>query len=72
MWEVQHYTICDGLVNTWVTYEVDGQTYPTVYETKDEALFDLQDVVETANRDGMDYSYDDYRIVEVTVWPTRT
>ena len=65
MWEVQQYTLCDGWVNTWTTYEVDGSKYPTQFGSYDEAWVELQDVLNTAFESGMDYSFDDYRIVKV-------
>lgn len=69
--EVQHYTLVDGWVNCWTTYdETDGE-YPTTYETFNAAIFDLDDmfdeqdyevtlrIMEPEHR----HSEDEYRIV---------
>lgn len=43
-YEVQHYTLVDGWVNCWTTYdENDGET-PTTYETFKDAVYDLDDM----------------------------
>lgn len=69
--EVQHYTLVDGWVNCWTTYdETDGE-YPTTYETFKDAIADLDDmfdeqdyevtlrILEPEHR----HSEDQYRIV---------
>jgi hypothetical protein len=60
-YEVQTYTLCDGWINCWTTYEDDGHSYPTYYETYAEAEADLNDVL----REWPEYMREEYRIVEV-------
>lgn len=42
--EVQHYTLVDGWVNCWTTYDENDGEYPTTYETFKEAIADLDDM----------------------------
>lgn len=44
MYQVEHYTLCDGWVNCWQTYK-DQQPTPTLYETREEAEADLRDFI---------------------------
>jgi hypothetical protein len=73
-WEVQHYTLCDGWINTWfATDERTGHEIPLVFETEqdaqreiDEFLSDIQAEIEEGDRTGDEgYSEDEFRIVEV-------
>jgi hypothetical protein len=74
-WEVQHYTLCDGWINTWsITDERIGHDKPLVFETEqdaqreiDEFLGDIEAEVEAGERaEDEGYSEDEFRIVEVT------
>lgn len=60
-YEVQTYTLCDGWINCWTTYEADGHSYPTYYDTYAEAEADLNDVLD----EWPEYMRDEFRIVEV-------
>lgn len=76
-WEVQHYTMCDGWVNTWTetTDSPEGIIeQPCVFDTEEEAqtaLREFQQEVEQDIETGMrepDEGFDflnDFRIVEV-------
>jgi hypothetical protein len=61
-YEVQTYTLCDGWINCWTTYEDDGHSYPTYYDTYAEAEAELSDVL----REWPEYMRDEFRIVKVT------
>jgi hypothetical protein len=67
MFEVQHYTLCDGWVNTWL----DCEDNPIRYRTYAEARRDLDkflDDTQADYEDGHLYSpedSEDYRIVSV-------
>lgn len=72
--EVQHYTLFDGWINCWTTYEEESDTYfPTTYETFEEALADLDDMFDemdyeiTAGIRDFDTGYSDseYRIARI-------
>lgn len=43
-YEVQHYTLVDGWVNCWTTYDENDNETPTTYDTFDEAKDDLDDL----------------------------
>lgn len=72
-WEVQHHTICQGWVNCW-TEDVDGVSRPVVYETEEEAAFELQVFLKeiTAEIDAgardpdQGYDADEFRVVEAS------
>jgi hypothetical protein len=68
--EVQHYTLCDGWINTWTHYIDDHET-PTVFNTYDEAKASLDEFLDDelyefnqGNIDSM-YEIDEFRIMEV-------
>ena len=72
-YEVQHYTFCDGWVNTWRVCNADGtdepQTFATIEEAQaeiDEFLADIESEVAAGERDE-DQGYDpsEFCIVEV-------
>ena len=71
-YEVQHYTLCDGWVNTWTISEGDDDPIPQVFATRDEAqaeldefLRDIQDEIDCGDR-APDEGYDasEFRIVD--------
>lgn len=71
--EVQHYTLVDGWVNCWTTYNENDDETPTTYETLDNAIFDLDDMfteidyeITAGFRDAdTGYSDSEYRIVRI-------
>ena len=38
MFEVQHYTLCDGWINCWSEEDENGVMIPSIYRTYTEAL----------------------------------
>lgn len=63
MWEVQHYTLADGWINTWSVEDDAGNREPITFDTYSEALLELEECLLAAHDAGMDYSRDEYRIV---------
>jgi hypothetical protein len=66
--EVQHYTLCDGWINTWS----DGETgEPTVYDSFEDALNELDSFLADEEEEYTNgniespYSRDEFKIVEV-------
>jgi len=71
-YEVQHFTLCDGWVNTWSDYDEDGNETPSTYDSFEDALNELdsflddeQEAFEEGNIESP-YDRDEFRIVEVT------
>ncbi len=76
-YEVQHFTLCDGWVNTWSSTEKspDGrfievpETFPTrkeAQEALDEFLADIQDEIDAGQRAADEgYDPDNFRIAQV-------
>jgi len=73
MYEVQHYTLCQGWVNTWNTWDdLEGEQQQT-FETVEEAQAELDDFFNDIHTDilngdrGCDDNYcrDDFMIVEI-------
>ena len=60
-YEVQTYTLVDGWVNCWTTFEGNGEEYPTTFASIEEAQQELDDLREEWPAAMMD----EYRIVEV-------
>ena len=70
-YEVQHFTLCDGWVNTWSDYDEDGNETPSTYDSFDDALNELdsflddeQEAFEEGNIESP-YDRDEFRIAEV-------
>jgi hypothetical protein len=70
-YEVQHYTLCDGWINTWSDYDEDGNETPSTYDSFEDALNELdsflddeQEAFEEGNIESP-YDRDEFRIVEV-------
>ncbi len=67
--EVQHWTVADGWVNTWTTYDENDNETPTTYESFKNALFDLDDLFDEVEAEFISgaredrYDDSDYRIV---------
>ena len=71
-YEVQHYTLCDGWINTWSDYDEDGNETPSTYDSCEDALNELdsflddeQEAFEEGNIESP-YDRDEFRIAEVT------
>lgn len=71
-YEVQHYTLCDGWINTWSDYDEEGNETPSVYDSFEDAqneldsfLADEQEAFEEGNIESP-YERDEFRIAEVT------
>lgn len=70
MYEVQHFTLCDGWINTWTNIDDDGNDTPSVYETEeaakkalDEYLFDT--FIAYMNGDLAEpYNHNEFRIMQ--------
>ena len=70
-YEVQHYTLCDGWINTWSDYDEDGNETPSTYDSFEDALNELdsflddeQEAFEEGNIESP-YDREEFRIVEV-------
>jgi hypothetical protein len=72
-YEVQHFTLCDGWVNTWFAYAEDGSCEPETFATEaeaqaalDEFFAEIEEEIAAGER-GADEGYepDEFRIVEV-------
>jgi len=71
-YEVQHYTLCDGWINTWSDYDEDGNETPSTYDSFEDALNELdsflddeQEAFEEGNIESP-YDRDEFRIAEIT------
>jgi len=69
-YEIQHYTLIDGWINTWAYAEGDGVMHPETFATADEAqaaldefFEDLEEEVQ-AGQSGP-YSRDEFRVRHV-------
>jgi len=67
-WEVQHYTLCDGWINT----ELGEDNQPVRYATEAEAMLELQDLMcelkDAADRGDMEpYGEEEWRVQQVEV-----
>jgi hypothetical protein len=71
MFEIQHYTLCDGWINCWSYEDDDGETIPTTYDTFEEAQQELSDFLNDSEYEyqigNIDTRYDasEYRIVQI-------
>jgi hypothetical protein len=71
-YEVQHYTLCDGWINTWSDYDEDGNETPSTYDSFEDALNELDsflDDEQEAFKEGnieSPYDREEFRIVEIT------
>lgn len=70
MFEVQHYTLCDGWINCWTETNEDGEESPSIFMTYTEALDALTDFIAQeheafaeGNIESM-YDINDFRIME--------
>ena len=70
-YEVQHYTLCDGWINTWSDYDEEGNETPSTYDSFEDALNELdsflddeQEAFEEGNIESP-YDRDEFRIAEV-------
>jgi hypothetical protein len=70
MFEVQHYTLCNGWINCWTETNEEGVETPSIYTTYTEALEALTDFFAQeheafveGNIESM-YDINDFRIME--------
>lgn len=71
-YEIQHFTICDGWVNTWTICHEDGSTTPVTFATEADAIAALAEFLAeieeeiAAGERGTDegYTSDEFRIVQ--------
>lgn len=70
-YEVQHFTLCDGWINTWTTYDEQNNEIPSVFDTYEDAQEALDDFLKEEKKafkrkeiDSM-YEEDEFRIEEV-------
>lgn len=73
IYEIQHFTLCDGWINTWTIENEDGSSEPETFATKADAeaalaefFAEIEEEIATGQR-GEDegYSRDEFRIVAV-------
>jgi hypothetical protein len=70
-YEIQHYTLCQGWVNTWTITNEDGSSEPEYFETKEQAISALADFLDEENREYLNgnvespYDIHEFRIEEV-------
>ena len=71
MYEIQHFTLCDDWVNCWTTYDDQGNEYPTVFNSHDEAQQALSEYLSESEYEyqigNIDTRYhaSEYRIVQI-------
>ena len=69
--EIQHFTLCDGWINTWTITNEDGQDMPEYFDSYKDAEEDLMQFLmdeDEAYANGYiesRYKSDEFRIVEV-------
>ena len=69
--EIQHYTLCDGWINTWSIEHDDGTTELETFESFAQALDSLDEFLEDEEWEleqgniESPYGRDEFRIVEV-------
>lgn len=67
-YEIQHFTLCDGWINTWSDCET-GE--PVIYDSYDQARDDLADFLDQEDEAFFNgwiesrYQADEFRIVEI-------
>jgi hypothetical protein len=72
VYEIQHFTLCDGWVNTWTIENEDGTTQLEYFNSVIDAQESLNEFLEEekeAFENGFiesPYTEDEFRIVEVT------
>ena len=71
-YEIQQLTVCDGWVNTWLSWDDQGNVVPETFDTYadasmalDEYLDDMNYEFESGNIDSP-YNRDEFKIVEIS------
>ena len=49
-YEVQHYTLCDGWINTWTIYDENNNEIADVYDTYEDAQIALEDFLDQEHK----------------------
>ena len=69
--EVQHFTLCDGWVNTWLNWDKHGNVTPDIFNSYADASMALDEFLDDelyefnqGNIDSM-YEIDEFRIMEI-------
>lgn len=69
-YEVQHYTICDGWVNTWTMTDEDGTVRPEYFATPEQARAAIHQFIHDYNSDcdneELHYELSEFRVHKVT------
>jgi len=71
-YEVQHFTLCDGWINTWAVLNEDGSSDPETFATEaeaqaalDEFLTEIEEEIAIGQRgDDQGYDRNDFRVVK--------
>ena len=69
--EIQHYTLCDGWVNTWTDYDAEGNEKPCTFDSIGDAVDALDWFLEEEDQAYFNgyiedrYTRDEFRVVEV-------
>ena len=72
-YEVQHFTLCDGWVNSWIVHQPDGSSAPETFATRGDAetaladfLQGIEDEIACGKRDAdWGYAPEDFRVVAI-------
>lgn len=70
-YEIQHYTLCDGWINTWTVEQDNGDSEPEYFDSLEDAEMALQDFLNDeheAYQQGWiesKYGSNEFRIVEI-------
>ena len=69
--EIQHFTLCNGWINTWHEYDDDNNEVPMIFDTFGDALLELDnflaDEIKAYNMGDIEspYGRDEFRIAEI-------
>ena len=71
-YEIQQFTVCDGWVNTWLSWDEQGNVIPETFDTFSDASMALDEFLSDQDYEYQQgniispYSKDEYQIVEVS------
>lgn len=69
--EIQHFTLCDGWINTWTITNEQGKDVPEYFDSLEDARFELDTFLADEDEAYFNgyiesrYTRDEFRIVEV-------